>query len=63
MTLDEGQRGMRMAYRRGSVGQLVAGLVWLGSAALGTGVDKRLGIVALVLGGAAIVPLTQLVRR
>jgi hypothetical protein len=60
MTLEEGQRGMRVAYRRGSVGQLVTGLVWLGSAALATGVDKRLGIVALLVGGMLIFPLTQL---
>jgi hypothetical protein len=63
MTLEEGQREMRLAYRRGSVGQLITGLVWLGSAVMGTGVDKRLGIVALLLGGMAIFPFTELVLR
>lgn len=63
MTLEESQSEMRAVYRRGSVGQLVTGLVWLGSAALATEGDKRLAIIALLVGGMLIFPLTQVVLR
>lgn len=32
MEIAEAQRGMREAYRRGSVGQLVSAAVWVGAA-------------------------------
>ena len=63
MTLEDAQSEMRLVFRRGSVGQLFTGLVWLGSAALATVVDKRLAIVALLVGGMLIFPLTQVVFR
>jgi len=63
MTLEDAQSEMRLIYRRGSVGQLVTGLVWLGSAALAIAGDQRLAIIALLQGGMAIFPLTQLVLR
>lgn len=50
-------------YLDGSVGQAVSGIIWLGSAALGSWVGTRYAILALALGGVFIFPLTQLVIR
>jgi cellulose synthase/poly-beta-1,6-N-acetylglucosamine synthase-like glycosyltransferase len=63
MNLADAQRELRTAYRRGSVGQLVTAVIWLASAGLAAGVDKRLGIIALLLGGTLIFPLTQMALR
>lgn len=63
MTVDEAQREVRSVYLGGSVGQWVSGAVWLLSAALWTWGSPRAGILALVLGGALIFPLTQLALR
>ena len=54
---------MRTTFVRGSVGQVVAGLIWLTSAALGIWASQRLAILILVLGGMFIFPLTQLGLR
>jgi hypothetical protein len=52
---------MRAVYLNAAPGQAVSGLLWLVSAALATWVSVRAGIVALVVGGMFIFPLTQLV--
>ena len=59
-TIVEAQRDVQTVFRRGWVGQLVSGLVWTVSAALGTFVSPTAGILALVLGGMTIFLLTQL---
>jgi hypothetical protein len=63
MTVADAQREVRTVYLGGSVGQLVSGAVWLLSAGLSTWVGTREGIIALVVGGMFIYPLTQLVLR
>ena len=61
MRIDEAQREMRQMYLGGSVGQLISGCIWLFSAALATWASPTLGIVALIVGGMFIFPLTLLV--
>jgi len=63
VTIADAQREVRDVFLNGSVGQLVSGVIWLASAALGTWGEKRWAIVALVAGGMFIFPLTQLVLR
>jgi len=63
MQIDDAQREVRTVYLGGFVGQLVSGSIWLASAALGTWGSPRLAILVLVMGGAFIFPLTQLVLR
>jgi hypothetical protein len=60
MQISDAQREVRKVFIGGSTGQAVSGLVWLISAALGTWVSIRLGIIALAIGGIFIFPLTQL---
>ncbi|PKO13746.1 MAG: hypothetical protein CVU39_17115 [Chloroflexi bacterium HGW-Chloroflexi-10] len=60
MLVKDAQKEMRMIYKGGFVGQLVSGILWLISAALGTFVSQRLGIASLIVGGMFIFPLTQL---
>jgi hypothetical protein len=63
MTINEAQGEVRTAFLGGSVGQLVTGIIWLVSAALGTWAGQQQGILALFLGGMLIFPLTQLALR
>ncbi len=63
MTIEEAQREMRTVFLGGSVGQAVSGVIWLVSAALGSWVSVRYGLIALFFGGILIFPLTQLVIR
>ncbi len=63
MLIQDAQREMRTVYQGGYVGQLVSGLLWLISAALGTWVSARLGIISLFFGGFFIFPLTQLALK
>jgi len=63
MEIKSAQQEMRSVFRRGSVGQMVSGMIWLVSAALGTWVSARYGILVLVLAGMLIFPLTQLTLR
>lgn len=63
MHIQDAQRDVRTMYLGGSVGQLVSGAIWLASAALGTWGSRGQAILALVVGGAFIFPLTQLVLR
>src|SRR5512134_2485028 len=60
MHVSDAQREVRTVFRGGSVGQLVSGLLWLGSAALATWSTSRNAIGFLVVGGFFIFPLTQL---
>ncbi|HLJ94127.1 MAG TPA: hypothetical protein VKU02_13150 [Gemmataceae bacterium] len=61
MSVGDAQREVRAVFLRGSVGQLVSGAIWLLSAGLATWVGIREGIIALIVGGMFIYPLTQLV--
>src|SRR5262245_45936228 len=63
MEISEAQRDVRSGFLRGSLGQMVSGCLWLFSAALGTWMNVRFAIVALVLGGVLIFPLTTLTLR
>jgi len=63
MDIKSAQQDVQTAFVRGSVGQLVSGLIWLVSAALGTWVGERYAILTLVLVGMFIFPLTQLTLR
>ena len=48
-------------YVGGFYGQLVAGAIWLSSAGVTTWGSHRAGIIVLVVGGALIFPITQLI--
>jgi hypothetical protein len=63
MTVADAQRESRVVFLGGSVGQAVSGAFWLSSAALGTWVGVREAVIALVVGGMFIYPLTQLAVR
>lgn len=63
MLISEAQREVRNIFLGGSIGQAVSGLIWLISAALGTWVSVRYGIIALAVGGATIFLLTQLTLK
>lgn len=63
MEIHAAQRELRRVYRGGAVGQLVSGLLWLGSAALGTWGTPRQAILFLVIGGMFIFPVTTLGLR
>ncbi len=63
MTIDDAQAEVRAAFMNGSVGQFVSGAIWLVSAALSTFIGQPQGILALVLGGMLIFPLTQLTLK
>jgi hypothetical protein len=63
MEIKAAQQEVQSVFRGGSVGQMVSGLIWLASAALGSWVSVQYGIIALALGGVFIFPLTQLVLK
>lgn len=63
MRLEDAQREMREVYLGGSLGQFVSGFVWLASAALGTWGSRSSAMVALIVGGMFIFPLTLLLLR
>jgi hypothetical protein len=63
LTIADAQRDVRLKYLGGFAGQLVSGLLWGASAALGTWSTHRAAIIALVFGGMTIFPLTLLVLR
>ena len=60
MEIEDAQREVRSVYIGGFWGQLVSAVIWLVSAALGTWVTPKASIVALILAGFFIFPLTQL---
>lgn len=59
MEIVEAQREVRSVYLGGSIGQGVSGLIWLAAAGLGVWGTERQAILALVVGGCFIFPLTQ----
>ncbi len=63
MEIKDAQREVRSVFLNGSVGQMVSGIIWLVSAALATWSSIRYGIIALVIGGTFIYPLTQLALK
>lgn len=63
MIIETAQREMRAIYLGGAVGQMISGVIWLISAALGTFVSVQAGLISLFLGGMVIFPLTQLVLK
>jgi len=63
MDIQSAQQDVRFTFLRGSVGQLVSGLIWLVSVILGTWVSERSAILVLVFAGMFIFPLTQLTLR
>jgi Family of unknown function (DUF7010) len=60
MDVQDAQREMRFVYIGGFWGQLVSAAIWLVSAALGTWVSPRASILAVVIGGFFIFPLTHM---
>jgi hypothetical protein len=63
VNISDAQRDVRSIFLGGFAGQLVASLVWLASAALATWRSPKSAIIALVVGGVFIFPLTQLLLR
>ncbi|HCR70470.1 MAG TPA: hypothetical protein DIW23_03420 [Anaerolineae bacterium] len=63
MQISEAQKEVRTVYMGAFVGFIVTGVIWAISAALGTWNSKNLSIMALILGGTFIFPLTQLLLK
>ena len=63
MDIQDAQREVRSVYLGGFWGQLVSSIIWLVSAALGTWATPKASILAVILGGFFIFPLTQLLLR
>jgi hypothetical protein len=63
MDVEDAQGEVRSVYIGGFWGQLVSSAVWLVSATLGTWATPRASIVAIVIGGFLIFPLTQVLLR
>jgi hypothetical protein len=63
MDIQDAQREVRSVYVGGFWGQLVSSVAWLVSAALGTWVTPKASILAVVIGGFFIFPLTQTLLR
>lgn len=63
MQVHEAQQEVRSVYLAGFPGQLVSGIVWLVSAAIGTWGSPRNAILALIIGGSFIFLLTMAMLR
>jgi len=63
MDIRDAQSESRSVYIGGFWGQLVSSVIWLVSAALGTWATPKASILAAVIGGFFIFPLTQLMLR
>jgi len=63
MDIQDAQREVRFVYIGGFWGQLVSSVIWLVSAALGTWVTPKASILAIVIAGFFIFPLTQMLLR
>lgn len=61
MRIEEAQRENRRQYLGASVGQFVSAAVWLLSAAIATWGSRNSAMLALIVGGFFIFPLTRLV--
>lgn len=63
MNIADAQHEMRSRFVGGFYGQMVSGLLWLGSAAAATWSTPRTAITLLVVGGFFIFPVTELLIR
>jgi hypothetical protein len=63
MRIGDAQREIRTRYVGGYYGQLVSGVLWLGSAGLAVWAGPRAAITTLVVGGFFIFPVTELLIR
>jgi hypothetical protein len=63
MDIQDAQREVRSVYIGGFWGQLVSSVIWLVSAALGTWVTPKASILAIVIAGFFIFPITQMLLR
>jgi hypothetical protein len=63
MNITDAQRELRTRFVGGFYGQLVSGVLWLVAASLGTWSTPRAAIIALVVGGFFIFPVTELLIR
>jgi len=63
MLVSDAQREVRLTFMGGFPGSMVSGAMWLASAALGTWGSTENAILLLVVGGAFIFPLTQVLLR
>jgi hypothetical protein len=63
MDIQDAQREVRSVYIGGFWGQLVSSVIWLVSAALGTWVTPKASILAIVIAGFFVFPLTQMLLR
>ena len=63
MDIQDAQREVRSVYVGGFWGQLVSSVIWLVSAALGMWVTPKASILAVVIGGFFIFPVTQMMLR
>ena len=63
MNIIDAQQEMRARFGGGFYGQLVSGVLWLGSATLATWSSPRAAITTLVVGGFFIFPVTELLIR
>ena len=63
MLIKEAQREIRTAYFGGFAGQLIAGLIWALSAAIGTWGTPRLGMAVLFFVSMLLFPATQLALK
>lgn len=63
MLVQDVQRENRAVFVGGFWGQLVSSTIWLASAALGTWATPRAAIIAIVVSGFFIFPVTQLLLR
>jgi hypothetical protein len=63
VNISDAQRDVRSVFLGGFAGQLVSGLVWLLSAVLATWRSPKAAIIAVLVGGFFIFPLTQLLLR
>jgi hypothetical protein len=61
--IHEAQREVRSAYFGGFVGQLVAGVIWMTAAAIGTFIAAGYGMAVLFFVSMALLPLTEVILR
>ena len=63
MNIEQAQQETRSIYLNGYPGAIVSGLLWIGSASIGTWSSPKTAMWFLVLGGMFIFPCTQLALR
>lgn len=63
LTFTEAQADMRRGYLCGAPGLLVSGIVWLAAGLVAVLVSEKAAVLALLLGGAVIHPLSVLITK